>query len=111
MILEMRTYTLQPGKMSDYFRVYEAKGFAIQKDILGHFVGSFVTEIGPLNQVVHLWAFQDLADRTVRRAALAANPQWQAAVAEFIGFFATQESKILLPSSQTRLLDMVRNSA
>ena len=107
MILEMRTYTLHPGKMAEYFKVYEAQGFEVQKRILGGFVGSFVSEIGPLNQVVHLWAFRDLNDRAARRAALAANPQWQAAVTNFIGFFAQQESKILNPSSRTSLLDGV----
>ena len=105
MILEMRTYTLHPGKMAEYFKVYEAQGFELQKRILGGFVGSFVSEIGPLNQVVHLWAFRDLNDRAARRAQLAAEPQWQAAVANFIGFFAQQESKILHPSSRTTLLD------
>jgi NIPSNAP len=105
MILEIRTYTLHPGKMAEYFKVYEAQGFAIQKRILGSFVGSFVSEIGPLNQVVHLWAFADLNDRAARRTRLAADPQWQAAVAAFIGFFASQESKVMLPSGQTRLLD------
>ncbi|MDB5998457.1 MAG: hypothetical protein JWP52_156 [Rhizobacter sp.] len=105
MILEMRTYTLRAGTMAEYFKVYEAQGFAVQKRILGHFIGSFRTEIGPLNQVVHLWAFKDLNDRTERRDRLAADPQWQRAVEAFVGFFVTQESKILLPSSQTALLD------
>lgn len=105
MILEMRTYTLKPGTMAEYFKVYEAMGFELQKRILGHFIGSFRTEIGPLNQVVHLWAFEDLNDRSARRDRLAADPQWQKAVASFIGFFVEQESKILLPSSQTRLLE------
>ena len=105
MILEMRTYTLHPGKMAEYFKVYETQGFEVQKRILGGFVGSFVSEIGPLNQVVHLWAYQDLNDRSARRAALAADPQWQQAVKNFIGFFAAQESKIMTPSAHTKLLD------
>ena len=105
MLLEMRTYTLRPGTMAEYFRIYEEQGFAIQKRILGHFIGSFSTEIGPLNQVVHLWAFKDLNDRADRRGRLAAEPQWQQAVAAFIGFFVAQESKILVQSSQTTLLD------
>ena len=105
MILEMRTYTLHAGKLGEYFRVYEAQGFELQKRLLGGFVGSFVTEIGPLNQVVHLWAYRDLNDRAARRAALAGDPQWQQAVANFIGFFARQETSILTPSSKTTLLD------
>ena len=105
MILEMRTYTLHPGTMADYFKAYEAEGFDVQRRILGHFIGSFRTEIGPLNQVVHLWAFKDLNDRTERRDRLAGDPQWQRAVSAFIRFFVAQDSKILLPSSQTRLLD------
>ena len=105
MLLEMRTYTLKPGTMSEYFKIYEEQGFAVQRRILGHFIGSFRTEIGPLNQVVHLWAFKDLNDRAERRNRLAADPQWQRAVEAFIGFFVAQESKILLQSGQTTLLD------
>ena len=104
MILELRTYLLKPGTMKQYLDVYEAEGFPTQKRILGGFVGSFITEVGPLNQIIHLWAYRDLNDRTTRRARLAADPVWQAAVSRFVSYFVRQESEILLPTSQTEML-------
>ena len=59
-----------------------AKGLAVQKRILGHLVGYYSVEVGPLNQVVHLWAYDSLDERAKRRAALWADPEWLAYVNE-----------------------------
>ena len=64
MIVEMRTYTIQPGSTPEYFKVYETMGMEAQKEILGHMVGYYATEIGELNQVVHMWAYDSLDSRT-----------------------------------------------
>ena len=47
---------------------------------------------------------RDLDDRMTRRAKLAADPVWQAAVSRFVSYFLKQESEILLPTSQTEML-------
>lgn len=104
MILEIRTYSLKPGTMNQYLKLYEAEGFDVQKRTLGGFVGSFVTEVGALNQIVHLWAYRDMDERMTRRAKLSADPIWQAAVAKFISCFVDQESRVLLPTSRTDML-------
>lgn len=99
MLVEQRTYTTHPGKWRDYLALYEARGLAIQKEILGRMVGYYYTEFGPLNEIVHLWAYTDLNDREQRRAALATNQQWQSYVVEMLPLLARQESKILKPAS------------
>jgi len=98
MIVEMRSYTLQPATAPDYLALYEAEGMAIQKPILGRMVGYYSTEIGPLNQIVHMWAYEDLNERAVKRAKLAADPGWQAYVKKMRPLLVTQESKILNPA-------------
>lgn len=95
----MRTYTLHPGKIPDYLKLYESEGFAVQTRILGNLIGYFVTETGELNQVVHLWGYADFADRTERRARLALEPQWQAYLAEMFKLVVKMENKILNPTS------------
>ena len=35
------------------------------------------SETGELNTLVHLWAYEDAADRTKRRAAMQADPAWK----------------------------------
>jgi hypothetical protein len=68
MIVEQRTYTLHPGKTPEYLRLYESEGMAIQTRILGRMVGYFTTEIGPLNQVIHMWGYDTFEERAKRRA-------------------------------------------
>jgi hypothetical protein len=98
MIVEERIYTAQPGKSLEYVRMYEAEGLAIQRPILGNLVGYFTTEIGTLNQIVHLWAYEDLADRAARRATLLGDPRWKAYSAKVVPLLLTQENKILVPA-------------
>jgi hypothetical protein len=99
MILEERVYTFYPGKIPLFFRAYEAGPRALQSRILGGLVGYFTSEFGTQNQTVHLWRYDDLKDRAARRAALAAEPDWQSFLAEVLLYIQTQESRILTPTA------------
>jgi len=66
-VVEERIYTLQPGKVAEYFRIEADHGADIYLKTMGRVVGVFATEFGALNQIVHMVAFEDLADRTARR--------------------------------------------
>jgi NIPSNAP len=55
-------------------------------------------EIGPLNSVVHLWGYRDLAHRAEVRKALAADASWQAAVGRLMPLLQSQEATILVPT-------------
>ena len=96
MIVEMRTYKIKPGAIPEYYRIYETAGMAIQRRILGNLIGYFHTDIGPLNQIVHLWGYADLADRAARRAELAKSQEWLDCVAKLMDLIVEQENKILL---------------
>lgn len=77
MIVEERNYAFLPVDLGRFLEIYEAEGVHIATRCLGNLLGYFRTEVGPdLNEVVHLWGFQDLNDRAVRRAALWADPDW-----------------------------------
>jgi hypothetical protein len=69
MIVEERCYTVKPGTVQLYYRDYDPRGLEIQTRILGNLIGYFHTEIGELNQVVHLWGYDSLAEREQARAA------------------------------------------
>ena len=98
MIVEMRTYTLKVGQVGNYLKLYEAEGLETQTRILGRLLGYYASETGDVNQVIHLWAYDDLADRQRRRAALFADPVWLAYIPKIVDLIATQESKILNPA-------------
>jgi hypothetical protein len=98
-IVEMREYTLVPGKVPEYFELYEAEGMAIQREILGRNLGYYSTEVGPsINQVVHLWAYESFDDRVTRRTQLAAHPGWRAYVQKIRPMIIAQTNRILTPA-------------
>ena len=98
MFIEKRTYTLYPGKVADYMKIYQADGLAIQTRILPKLVGWYYSDIGELNQIVHMWAYEDMKQRTTKRAELGADPGWQSYVAKVRPLVMRQESQILMPA-------------
>ena len=99
MYVEERIYTLHPGKLAPFLKVYEEKGSDIQKKILGNRIGWYVTDIGELNVVVHLWAYESLDDRDRRRAELMKDPVFQEYLAAATPFIAKMENRIMKPAS------------
>jgi NIPSNAP len=97
-IVEMREYTLQHGSVPEYLRLYEEEGMAIQVPILGTMYGYFHTEVGVQNQVVHLWAYRDHADREARRARLQADPAWKAYLPKIRPLLLWQQTRIMRPA-------------
>ncbi len=99
MIVEQRTYLYHPGGLPKFFKAYEESGAReLQQRILGNMIGYFTSEIGMLNQSVHLWGYASLDDRTARRTALMAEPVWKDFLAGVVPLLQNQESKILLPT-------------
>jgi hypothetical protein len=47
---------------------------------------------------VHLWAYEDMNERTARRHALMADPGFKAYVAKMLPLLQSQESRILVPA-------------
>lgn len=95
MIVEQRTYTLVPGATAEYLEIYEREGLEIQRPILGNLFGYFSSEVGPLNRIVHMWAYEDFEDRARRRAELLSNPDWNDFVKKLRPLIQHQESCIL----------------
>ena len=98
MIVEQRIYTIQIGKTAEFLATYGKFGLAVQRRHLGNLVGHYYNEIGPLNTVTHMWAYEDLNDRAERRAKLYADTDWQACMSHTRGFVVAQESRLMNPS-------------
>jgi hypothetical protein len=97
-IYEMRTYTLQVGAMAQAVKLYQEFGFpALDKGgHAGNLVGYFVADTGMINQLVHLWKFDDDAARRAHWAAVFANR-------DFIEGFALKFRPLVL-SQEVKLL-------
>ncbi len=77
MIFDHRTYTCKPGTVPLQLSLYEKHGKAPQEKHLGKPVLYGITETGAINTYIHVWAYEDAADRARRRAAMQADPDWQ----------------------------------
>ena len=95
MYVEERVYTLQVGKAAEYFKNYEEFGMKVQLKHLPNMVGYYTTEVGELNLVIHMWAYDDLNERERRRAAMQADPEWHAYLGKNRPFMLKQETRIM----------------
>jgi hypothetical protein len=98
MIYELRTYTLYPGKVPEFLAVFEKEALPVREKYSKP-TGWWYTEMGELNQVVHLWAYKDFAHRTQVRQAVAQDPEWQQVGAKLGPLIMKMENKILTPAN------------
>ena len=99
MIVEQRDYHVVTGKLPELVRLYGEEGIAIQRDVLGGFLGAFTTDVGALSTYTSLWGYESHAERETRRAALQARDDWQQFLARIQPLIHTQQNRILVPTS------------
>ncbi len=99
MIYEIRTYRLIPGSVAEVEKRF-AEGYEHRKKF-SELVGFWHTEIGPLNEIIHIWPYADLAERARIRAESVKNPNWPPKITEFI---RSMNSEILVPFPFSPLL-------
>lgn len=99
MIYEVRTYTLEPGTVPQFEASFaEALPHREKYSSLAAF---WHTDIGTLNQVVHVWGYEDLLEREKIRAEAAKDPNWPPRDTSMI---MTMESEIWNPATFMRPL-------
>ena len=99
MVHEMRTYTIKVGKLQEYLHLFEEVGLPIISKY-SQLVGFWYTEIGELNQIVHIWAYDSLDVRQERRSALYQDQEWvEGFIPLVLPMFEKQENKILYPTN------------
>lgn len=101
MIYDHRTYTCRPGTIKRHMKLYQDFGWAIQSKHLGYPAVYGATETGDVNSYVHIWVYHDAADRAAKRAALAADPEWQEYLKKSAdaGYLISQVNQILTPAA------------
>src|SRR5207244_1277213 len=94
MIYEIRTYRIAPGSLAEvekrYGEAYEYRKKYSELTAFWH------TEIGPLNEIVHVWGYRDLAERARIRSDAAKDPNWPPKIREFV---REMRSEIVVPFS------------
>jgi hypothetical protein len=92
MIYEIRTYQLKVGSLAEVQKRFGAAYEYRQK--YSPLAAFWHTEIGPLNEIVHVWPYADLAARSRVRAEAAKDANWPPKIQEFI---VGMQSEILVP--------------
>ena len=95
-IYELRTYQVVVGKMSDVVALYKAEGYPALEHLPARLVGYFTGDIGALNELVHLWKFDDDADRRAFWAKVYADEAFMAFARKLRPLLLAQNNKLLM---------------
>lgn len=98
MFVEERCYRLLPGAAQDYLLLYERRGMAVQRRYLPTMLGYYLSEIGDLNEIVHLWGHDSLDAREANRHAMRQDPDFQAYWSAVRPLIVRQKTRILRPA-------------
>ena len=98
MIYNVRTYTVQPRLMKKYVGMFEEMALPVAERIGMRLIGYFISQNGTLNQVVHIWAYESLAEYEEIRARRDADEGWEAFLDATVGLLVAQEDKFMRPS-------------
>jgi hypothetical protein len=99
MIVEIRTYTVQPGKMPAYLKLVESLGLPLQRRHLQKLIGLFVSEVGSLNEVTQVWGFDDEETRRACRASMLQDSEFRAFLDEAMPMVTHQKSALVRPAA------------
>jgi hypothetical protein len=97
-LVDHRIYTIRLRKMPEFLDVFNRLAMPILMQTLGTPLGFYVSHVGPLNQFVHLWGYDDLADYERRCLARDTHP-------DFGAYF--QASEHLITAQESRLIKAV----
>lgn len=98
MIHEIRTYSLVPGGVREYLRIYNELGREVQTQLLGQLVALMTPETGDLNQLVFHWRFDSLEERSRRRSELLSDARFTEFRKQVRHLLVQQDSRLLSPA-------------
>jgi hypothetical protein len=111
MINELRMYTTRPGKMH---HVVNASATVAQKirdgDTYGKLIGHWSSELGRMNQYIHMWEYTDVEEMRKLRSELASKEDWKNKFVPLVGpYILTQEIRLLRPLTKIKQPNLQTN--
>ena len=76
MIYDFRVYTLKPGATPEYRAGVKELSLPIRQRHGVALAGWYWSEIGALNQVVHIWGYEDTRHMEEAKHAFHTDPEW-----------------------------------
>ena len=99
MIYDHRTYTLVTRKLKPYLKLFEEFALPVMQENGMVLERYFVTQIGSLNEVVHIWRYESLAALEQIRIRRDADPRWADYLKQSEGMVLMQQNKIVEEAS------------
>jgi len=96
-IYELRSYTLKPGTILEWGNHW-ARGINYRNEDECAAAG-FFSQVGPLYNVNHLWAYKDMKTRREMRENAWQRPGWNDTVTATVQLIRYMDSKIMVPTS------------
>jgi hypothetical protein len=97
MIYDFRMYTLKPGSTPDYMAAVKELALPIRQRHGIKLAGWYHSDVGELNQVVHIWAYRDHANLREAKAQVYADPDWSGKyVPRITPLIVTQKTYLML---------------
>jgi hypothetical protein len=97
-IYELRTYDVVVGKMAEVVSLYNTEGWPAIQRHPERLVGYFTGDVGAINQVIHLWKFEDDADRRAFWAGVFADEAFMDFARKLRPLLLSQNNKLMLAS-------------
>lgn len=97
-LVDVRIYTIKPRKMKAFIDVFDALAMPVLKETLGNPLGCYVTCIGDINQFVHLWGYESLADYEQRSADRDNHADFPAYLAASADYIVAQQNSLVRPA-------------
>lgn len=94
-LVDHRIYTIRLRKMGEFLEVFNRLAMPILLRTLEHPLGFYVSQVGPQNQFVHLWAYESLADYERRCQARDTHPDFAAYLAASEHLIVAQETRLI----------------
>ena len=103
-IVDHRIYNITPRCMPKFLEVFDHLAMPVLKKHLGEPFGFYVSSVGILNQVVHLWGYDSLDDYEKRSHARDTDPEFQIYLKASEGLVVSQVNQIVKPVHLSSLL-------
>ena len=94
-LVDHRVYTIALRKMPEFLEVFQRLAMPVLLETLGHPLGFYTSLVGPQNQFVHLWGYDDLADYERRSRARDSHPAFGAYLAASGHLITAQETRLI----------------
>ena len=94
-IVDFRSYFIHYDLMQTFLDTTEQFALPVQLRHIGAPLGYFLTTVGNLQQITHLWGYDSMGDMEIRREARTADPEWKKYLDSSNGIYDRQETQIL----------------